>query len=170
MKLTQITVSYGETQSLPEYSNTKPQLTLTAALDDGDDPAAVEAELWGRAKAAVHEQIDLALESCGKAAKYSTEPRYQVMRTAHDRYRHNNNAPPNPPPLVVVLPNEMSLDDRFVHVGWPESRKLRYAHALQIAQERAQEIEAPIVDCADGDLSRLANVLPSSAVNEDNSE
>lgn len=166
MKLTQITVSYGETQSLPEYSNVKPSITLAATLDDGDDSAAVEAELWGLAKAAVHEQIDLALESCGKAAKYSTEPRYQVMRTAHDRYRRDDD-PPNPPPLIVVLPNEMSLDNRFVHVGWPESRKLRYAHAFLIAQERAQEIGAPILDCADGDLSRLANALPDNAVNEE---
>lgn len=169
MKLTQITVSYGETQSLPEYSNVKPNITLTAALDDGDDPAAVEAELWQQAQAAVHEQIDLALEANGRAAKHSTEPRYQVMRTAHDRWRRDDD-PPNPPPLVVILPDAMNLDKRFVHVGWPESRKLRYHHALQIAHDRAGELSAPIVDCSDGDLSRLANALPDEAVNEDNSK
>jgi hypothetical protein len=46
VKITQITVSYGETQSLPEYSNVKPNVTLTATLDPTDSPEQAEAALW----------------------------------------------------------------------------------------------------------------------------
>ena len=169
MKITQITVSYGETQSLPEYSNVKPNLTLTATIDEGDDVAAVEAELWALVKAHVHEQVDLALEGSGKAAKHSTEPRYQVLRTYHE-YHRPKDAPPQPPIIAVVLPNEMTLDKetfgtRFVSAGYgSDNRKLRYTHAMSVAREVVDnEPGALIIDCSDGDLTRLAAALPPPA-------
>ena len=50
MKITQVTVSYGETQSLPEYSNVKPHLSLTAEIEPQDDPTQIEFELWAWAR------------------------------------------------------------------------------------------------------------------------
>lgn len=164
MKITQITVSYGETQSLPEYSNVKPNLTLTAVLDEGDVPEQIERQLWHYAKEGVHAQIDLALEASGKAARYSTDPRYQVMATYRDSYSRRGK--PALPLLVVILPNELSLDDRFVHTGWPENRKLRYEHAQRLAAEVAVDRGAQIVDCSDGDLSTLIALLPEEKAEE----
>lgn len=160
MKLTQITVSYGVTQSLPEYSNVKPQATFTATLDDGDDPYEVESQLWDLARHAVHTQVDNALEANDRPAKYSTEPRYQVMRTAHERYRRPDD-PPNPPKLLVILPNELNLkDNRLHHAIYPESRNLRYAHAFRAAEKYVREEEGmPLLDCSDGDLSKLWAVI-----------
>lgn len=163
VNITQITVSYGETQSLPEYSNVKPSITLTATVGDGEMPEDVERSLWRHAIAAVHDQIDTALEANGKPAKYSTEPRYQIMRTYHDRY--GNKGKPEPPKIVVILPNELeldrdSLDHRLVHAGYGESRMLRYAHAMRLAEKAAREYEnAAVIDCADGDLSKLEAAL-----------
>lgn len=165
MKITQITVSYGETQSLPEYSNVKPNLTVTAVLDERDNPAAVEAMLWEQAKESVHAQIDAALEANDKAAKYSDEPRYQVMRTYWNQWDHRGEE--KPPQFVVILPNDVSLkgvayDQKLVHFGPGESRKLRYAHALRNAQQvlaDKDEDSYTLLDCADGDLSRLAVAL-----------
>lgn len=162
MKLTQITVSYGETQSLPEYSNVKPSLTLTATLDEGDDPARAEAHLWELAKTSVHEQVDAALEANDRAAKYSTEPRYQVMQTYRNHWRSKDD-PPALPPLVVILPNEAKLDDkRFVHASHSaDSRKQRLRVAQRIAAQVAGEMGAAVIDCADGDLTPLELVIAS---------
>lgn len=165
MNITQITVSYGETQSLPEYSNVKPSITITATLDPGEKPETAEAELWFHAKQAVHAQIDLALEANDRAAKYDPAPRYQVMRTYNDAYGPNRDKP-KVPIIVVVLPNELGtkerFDNRFVHAGYHESRMLRYDHAMRVAHKAAQENDAEIIDCADGDLSRLEAALARS--------
>lgn len=163
MHITEITVSYGETQSLPEYSNTKPSLTLTAVLDDGDDPAAAEAELWTQAKNAVREQVDQALEANNIPAKYSTEPRYQVLRTRTVSYYDRGKV--ELPKLVAIIPNDAKLDDRFVHAGYLHSRKLRYGHALRLAAETAEE-GYTLVDCADGDMGRLMVLLPEEVAEE----
>ena len=168
MNITQITVSYGETRSLPEYSNVKPNLTLTAVLNDGDDPAAVEAELWTQVKNAVHAQIDQALEANDRPAKYDPAPRYQVMRTYNDAYGVNRDKP-KLPIIVVVLPNELGVkerfDNRFVHAGYNTSRDLRYEHAMRVARKAAIENTADLIDCADGDLSRLEDALAVAARN-----
>lgn len=160
MNITQITVSYGETQSLPEYSNVKPSITLTAVLSDGDDPAAAEADLWLQAKNAVREQIDLALEANGKAAKWSGEPRYQVMETYWDQWSHKGET--KPPQYVIILPNSIDPDrgayaQKLVHAGHysGDSRKLRYDHARRIAAEVCQERDYTLLDCSNGDLTPL---------------
>src|SRR5215510_12607964 len=121
MKITQITVSYGATQSLPEYSNIKPQLTLTATLDEGEAFEAVEAELWALAKGHVHEQIDQALEASGQSAKYDPCPRFQVLRTYRDY--HASRGADQPPLFVVIVPDGVKLDEetygrRFLSVGY----------------------------------------------------
>ena len=165
MNITQITVSYGETQSLPEYSNVKPSLTLTAVLNDDEDVALIEAQLWAHAKEAVREQIDLALEGNGKAAKWSTEPRYQVMQTYWNQWDHRGET--EPPQYVIILPNNVNPDrdayaQRLVHAGNSigDARKLRYSHALRIATEVVQERGYTLLDCSNGNLSRLESVLP----------
>src|SRR5215208_8322371 len=120
MRITQITVSYGETQSLPEYSNVKPSLTLTAVLEDGDDPEDEEFELCEYARASVHAQIDAALEANDRPAKYDPCPRYQVLMTYWDRWGHPKGTP-EPPKVVVILPNAIALKEvggvRLVNCG-----------------------------------------------------
>lgn len=161
MNITQITVSYGETQSLPEYSNVKPNITITATLDAGEDVAIVEAQLWEHAKEAVREQIDQALEASGKAARYSTEPRYQVLRT-YQGYTARGRI--EQPKIVVILPDAMRLDDQLdQRLGSPsyrESKKLRHGHAMRIATEYAHDQQCELLDCSDGDISRLEALLP----------
>lgn len=166
MRITQVTVSYGETQSLPEYSNVKPHITLTAEIDPDDNPETITDLLWGVAREEVHAQIDNALESNGRAAKYSAEPRFQVLRTYHDRYGEPRGALP-PPALVVILPNDVPTGRNdlagisLTHtnaVG--EARKLRLAYAQRVAARAATEHGAVVIDCSDGDLSKLAAALP----------
>lgn len=166
MKITQVSVSYGETQSLPEYSNVKPALTLTATIDADDDAAVAEAALWQLAKQSVHAQIDTALEANDRPAKYDRCPRYQVMHTYWDRYY--DRAMPEPPKLVVILPSEIKLKThngvKLTHGGNVfDSRRLRLAHAERVAGALALDLGAAVIDCADGDLARLDAMLPAVA-------
>lgn len=170
MNITQITVSYGETQSLPEYSNVKPNLTITATLDEGDSPGETEQLLWNQAKAAVREQIDLALEANGKAAKWSDEPRYQVMQTYWHEWDHRGEE--KPPQYVIILPNEINPErdayaQRLVHAGNSigDARKLRYDHARRIAAEVMQERGYTLLDCSSGDLTALNLALSAPESN-----
>ncbi len=161
MNIIQITVSYGATQSLPEYSNVKPSLTLTAALDQGEDVALVEAQLWEHARTAVHAQIDQALEANGKPAKYDPAPRYQVLRTYWNQWDHRGET--KPPQYVIIAPDALTLDRGAYSQGLiVDSSKLRYAHAQKVAAELLGDKDEgyTLIDCADGDLSRLDAVLP----------
>lgn len=170
VNITQITVSYGETQSLPEYSNVKPNITLTAVLQNGDDPAEAEALLWQHARTAVQDQIDSALESCGRAAKYDPAPRYQLMKTYRDRWADRGK--PKAPKIVVILPNELELardayPASLTHAGYPESRGLRLAHVQRLAESVLRENEGyTLIDCSSGDLTPLDAVLNDPAAYE----
>lgn len=78
MIITQVTVSWQQTQSLPEYSNIKPGLTLTAQLQDGDNVDEVVLALRDQARRFVEEHIDEALERNDIPAKFSHDPRFDV--------------------------------------------------------------------------------------------
>jgi hypothetical protein len=172
MILTQITVSYGGTQSLPEYSNTKVNISLTATIDPDDDPADVERVLWEHAKESAHAQIDAALEANGKAAKYDPAPRYQVMQTYWSQWDHKGEAKPEQ--YVIILPSTIDLErdayaQKLVHVSSMEdSRKLRYDHARRVATAKLHEgDDYTLIDCADGDLSALNLAIGASESNPD---
>lgn len=164
MKLTTITVSYGETQSLPEYSNVKPSITLGAVLDELDDPSVVEALLWEQARQAVRDQIDAALELNGKSAKYSTEPRYQIVQTNNDPYGRNRD---NTVEYVAIIPD--TIDHRafgatLVHAVYPESRNLRLAHAQRAAEQHVRERRNHVlIDCSNGNLEPLRAAMSPPA-------
>lgn len=66
MKVTSITVSYSRTFSLeyyggPRYESIKPETSITAELEDSDDPDAVIVELQALAKGSVKEQATAVL-------------------------------------------------------------------------------------------------------------
>lgn len=166
MKLSQITVSYGETQSLPEYSNVKPNITITATLDDGDDEVAIEAALWQHAKQAVHAQIDAALEMNGKPAKHDPAPRFQVVCTYWNQWDHRGEA--KPPQYVIVAPDELKLDrDAYAQRLIVDSSGLRPAHAHKVAAELLGDKDEgyALLDCSDGDLTPLNLALSAPESN-----
>jgi hypothetical protein len=173
MQITEITVGYAEVQSLPEYSNVKPSLTLTATIGPDEHPGDVEAELWTHAKNAVREQIDLALEANGKAAKWSGEPRYQVLETYWSEYEHRGEV--KPPQYMIILPNQIDLDryayaQKLIHAGnsMGDARKLRYSHARQIADDVLRQHEGyTLLDCSDGDLTALKLAIGAMESNPD---
>lgn len=78
MNVTQVTVGYGMTYSLPDYANVKPSITLTAEVEGPDAVYNVINDLTRLAKQHVHDQVDEALEEAGQSPKFYTGPLYVV--------------------------------------------------------------------------------------------
>jgi len=158
MEITEITVSYGQTQSLPEYSNVKPMVTLKATIGEDEDPHVVRRNLFEMARAFVEAEIDDALERHDRPAVYSQEARFRVIATRQSR----NYGEPSWMPLenvVAIVPNEV---ERPEGGDWHSAqsaysdRGVRHRHALTVARREANSRGAlRIIDCSDGDLSRL---------------
>ena len=166
MQITEITVSYGRTQSLESYCNVRPSVTLRATLDEGEDPEAARAQLLDEARAIVCEEVDRALEDDGKAAKYSAEPRYRLYISdeakwvGRDRWGGRTTKVDAPERLLVLVPNANRLDAGDTPTWWNRpygaSSKLRMSHAWrQIGGHLKEHPEFRLIDCADGDLSRI---------------
>lgn len=81
MNITEISVSYEETCSLPGYSNVRPGIRLAAQIESDEDAESVRNFLMNEARGFVHDQVDQALMDNGKAPKYKyySGPRFKVM-------------------------------------------------------------------------------------------
>jgi hypothetical protein len=79
MDITQVTVSFKRTQSLPGYCNVSSGLTLTAEIDEADDYLAVEQQLRSEVEVIINDWIDAELELAGQPARYSADPRYSLL-------------------------------------------------------------------------------------------
>lgn len=166
MQIVTITVRYGRTHSLGNYSNTRPETELTATLEPGEDPAAAQASLLATARQFVEETIDRDLEAAGEPAHFDqVSPRYHVI---YSRTQANwgDLRPLIDPPVVAIVPAERIADvpgdDAYAH----RSGALRVAHAERIAAAKLAERKgsypkAYLVDCRDGDLSRLPTRPPA---------
>jgi hypothetical protein len=136
-------VQYSLTQSLPDYCNVRPGLSLQATVAPGEYPEEVFAELLALARAECERLVDEALEQVGKAPRYYAGPRFWLWRA--DRY-------------VLVLP---------VNVPGPEKTRERRGYeyhyqeildregypwqtAVRLAREHADDPDGDVVLCADG--------------------
>lgn len=166
MQIKTVTVSYNRTHSLGNYSNVRPGISLTAELEEGDDPEAAKAALLYDARAFVEEMIDQALEAEGEHAKFSREPRYQVITTTTVGGGWSRDPVQEPPErLAIVLPNLPGLerqrrDDGLSRSWWTHpttnSRKLRLVHALAVAEEYMASREGyRLIIAVDGDRSQI---------------
>jgi len=79
MNITQLTVSFKRTQSLPGYCNVSSGLTATADVPAGEDHLVVEQRLRNELEQAVNEWIDDALEEAGQPARYRADSRYDLL-------------------------------------------------------------------------------------------
>ena len=88
MKIKTVEVTYGETCSLPEYSNVKVAVTVSADLEEGDSLDSVQGTLMLVAKHYVRNEIDDALEDSGRSPKHDTDELFQIFRPNYtDRWR-----------------------------------------------------------------------------------
>lgn len=144
MNITKISVTWGETQSLPDYCNVKPSVTLEAEMERDDDHCSCIDTLREAAQELVRAQVDEALEAAGLPAKYSAEPRYKAYKSPQRS-------------CIVIIPNELSLNalsDGFNSI-WGIPAGARREHLMRLVNAKAKTTGAQVIDCADGYLSRI---------------
>lgn len=146
MDVVEIGVEYSATQSLEGYCNVRPSVRLVARLGEGDDPERVRAALMAQARQMIHDEVDEALIADGQPPKHYAGPRYSLWRE-----RDTN--------LITVVPDEVREQDlpgNWWRWGMAKSaRNLRPDQARGLAEELAQRHKLTLIDCSDGDLSRL---------------
>ena len=156
MNITSITVSYNRTQNLENYSNVRPGLTLTAELDEFDDPDDIRQQLLCQARGFVEEACDQALEAEGQAAKFSNEPRFTVWSVAA-RYSHRTERLIPPEPLIIITSDAIPLAPQEAGRNWAASLRhgLRVGRAREVAVAEAHKRLVRLIDCSDGNLGRI---------------
>lgn len=144
MRTAQITVSYQETCSLPEYSNVRPGITYVLDLEPGDDADDIRQHYTAMARTFVQQQIDAALEAHGKAPKYYAGPRVQLLQSPHGRHQD----------ILIMPDNRDDWPRGWTHVMYPqESRRLRPTYALEVAARLANQRGGVVVDCSENMLA-----------------
>lgn len=137
MKITTVTLKYGVTRNMGDYSNIRPEITLSAEVYDGESAEDVLMTLEHYCKKHVNNLVDQALEADGEPPHYYDGPRY-TLYTQNVADKLVAIAP------VGVLPNWMGH---------------RYANRrLSVIQEKFDDQKYSDwrkFDCTDGDLSRL---------------
>jgi hypothetical protein len=161
----EITVRYEEKVGLPNYSNSTFGITEIITISDAEDADYVREGATALLRYQVQAEIDRIRERNGMAAKYDQGMRYKVLRNYPQRVwvQGKGDVPVEGfKPVVVILPNGAEPDlRRFTGcTGRHESehRGITYRHAHQLATEAATD-GAEVIDCADGDLSRLEPYL-----------
>ncbi len=147
----EISVEFGVTQNLGDYSNCKVSVRLSAELAEGEDPAQAYDELHRLARQQVGEKVDDELEAAGQEVKYHQGPLFVVQR---------NNARQ----CVVLAPKDAKLPEES---NWQAARdiwdstvylaKMREARALMAFEKASAHLPDGYVavDCRDGDFSKL---------------
>ena len=78
MKITRIEVGFGVTYNLGDYSNCRPEISLAAEVEEGDDPTGVLFTLDAQARSYIHGFIDDELEENGKSPVYYDGPLFSA--------------------------------------------------------------------------------------------
>lgn len=134
---------------------TKVSVTLDATLDEGEYVYADTVRpMMNQAQHTVYTLVDEALEDAGKVAKHSAEPRFKAMQSTKRK-------------CIVIVPNELSLKalpDDFTN-GWGIPTGARLEHLQSLIRKRLPSDGVQVIDCADGDLTRIPP-LPETQPND----
>jgi hypothetical protein len=133
MFITEVSVSYEETCSLPGYSNVRPGVRYVAVIGPEEDPDAAKAELMDRAKDTVRAEIDAALEANGRRPKYYDGPTFDVLVSRKRK-------------AIIVAPTDAEAPDDFTRHGFSwndesETNRIRLEAAEKFALGYARERE-----------------------------
>lgn len=82
---THISVTVGITHNLGDYSNTRPEVQISAQLMPQDDAVQCVMQLQNEAFDACCRQVDTVLENYGSPARFSREPRYSAYVSERER-------------------------------------------------------------------------------------
>lgn len=141
MQLSQITVYYSYTFNMGDYSNIKPAVSITGYLSPDDDPGAKLAYLQAQAEAHVHGVIDAQLEAQDKPPYFFSGLRYDLLILHDDK-------------LVIIFPSDQLGLAASRPENWSDS--CLYSNwSYESILAKARKIGLTLIDCSDGDYSRL---------------
>lgn len=139
MKVTEIVVSYGLTESLPAYGNVRVEQTRRATVEEGQDPKEIEERLYTQVREFCEQAVDTRLLQAGEPPIFYQGPRYRGIYNLALR-------------IVAVVP-ELSEppSDNWQRIGWRErgwTRDQAISRALSFKAERGEGWV--LVDCTEG--------------------
>lgn len=157
MQITEITASWSETCSLGNYSNVRPSLTLKATIEPGENVDSATWALTETCKRHVQEQVDLSLEQEGQPAKYSLEPRYDVLSARWQVSQEQQTK------ILIIVPQHTPSTIAGVSF-YRHARRDRYAAALRkVEADRVDnpsgEVRTLVFDCFDASLDRAVTAI-----------
>lgn len=146
MKVTEISVSYEETCSLPGYNNVRPGVRLTAQFEESELSYDYFLHaLQDKARIEVQKEIDDALVRSHKAPKYSKDPRYMILHSSRRK-------------VVLVVPdNSDAYPDDFnqTFYGGIDTSGLLLSQAQEYGKLAADREGETLMTIQDGDYSAL---------------
>lgn len=140
MKVIAVKAKFAYTYNLGNYSNVRPEVELTAELEEGDDPDEALVTLRGQAREHVHAEIDQVLESDDQPPKFYRGPLFKLVVAKDEK-------------IVTIVPSKARdlpgvWDDlRTAFAGFPYTSLVRLA--------RRDYSNFNLIDCSDGNFGRL---------------
>lgn len=151
MDITTITITYELRQNLGDYSGVKMAATMTAAVEEGEDPEDVRVHLLEMARQQVQTAVDDALEQNGREVIYYGGPLFKVAQSDVRQ-------------CIVILPADVQLPQEETwkeRDSWytadhnaPGRMRLDAARLVFHAALDSASTYLP-VDCTNGDLSKI---------------
>jgi hypothetical protein len=136
MQIKSVTVGLSFTESLRDYNNIKPSLTITADVDPGENVDDVIQFLDEIVRDYVESRVDDALEAAGQSPKFYQGPLYKL------HFWQQSDA-------LVILPE--SVEPRTLPGDWFSRSPGHSAMRLTTIRDHAAEVAAPhgyeILDC-----------------------
>jgi len=138
MNIIQVSAGWTETASLPNYNNIKPSVTLTATLEEDENPTGCAQVLIEQARREVRELINQADEEHNNRPRYYKGPLFILLQ---GRERE----------CYAVAPKgcDYPADLRKIAIEGP----LNFVNSR--AGDYAGDYGYQVINCADGDFSKL---------------
>lgn len=150
MPLKHITVSYQRSHRLPSGDHVQAEVTLNVSVPPDEKHEALKLELSSHVQDLVHDMLDAGCTASHHDAPFANEPRYDLALT-------KKRAPRDHRELIIILPcgpNQRPyapvLDLNIIVENLRHAYVRRYIALLSHRYERHE-----IIDCYDGDLSRI---------------
>ena len=152
MHITEVRYTLGYTYNLGDYTNIRPEITLTANVESNEDANEALSHLYQTARHYCHSAIDSALESEGKPAEFSSEPRFVAYR-CYDEH------------VTVIVPVDCAKSFEKENPLWRLSEGgsykegYRYAHLWKVLQEDWRKNDYRILDIKQDDIPEIERVF-----------
>lgn len=159
MPLKHITVSYQRSHRLPSGDHVQAEVTLNVSVPPDEKHEALKLELSSHVQDLVHDMLDAGCTASHHDAPFANEPRYDLALT-------KKRAPRDHRELIIILPcgpNQRPyapvLDLKIIVENIRHAYARRYIGLLSHDYDRYE-----IIDCYDGDLSRIPEWARDAAV------